>query len=512
MDRKTLYGLILIAYALSGCGDDEDNGAEPVPTLDNGPPVQNSPLDDQLRALIADNNLSGDPSTGRTIPAITDPMVQLGKKLFYTKALGGDFDSACVSCHHPVLGGADALSLSFGIGAIDPDLLGPGRGDVTGVPNVPRNAPTTFNLALWDAGLFWDSRVESLGKEAGANGAASGISTPDSGSNVIDNEAGANLAVAQARFPVTSTDEMRGALEAGASNAVLRAHLAGRLGNYGSGAGELAESRWLEEFQTAFVSAEDAASLITFDNIVTALGAFERSQVFVANPWRDYVQGDNTAISDEAKRGAILFYTPVDRDGAGCVECHSGDLLSDQQHHAIGAPQFGPGKGNPNDNDFGRENISGNSADRFRFRTPSLLNVSVTGPFMHTGAYVTLQQVVRHYDNPGNAVDDFFDDGGWCALPQFQGVQNCEALYPTARQNSNAALSKVDTERRQNDPAALPNANLNNGERNQIVAFLATLTDPCVEDRQCLAPWIPAPGEAADDHQLNAVNVNGDAL
>ncbi|NNF40009.1 MAG: cytochrome C peroxidase [Woeseiaceae bacterium] len=512
MDRKSLYGLIFIAHVLSGCGDDENNSAGAAPPPDTGPAVQNSVLDDQLRALIADNNLSGDPGTGRTIPAITDPIVQLGKKLFYTKALGGDFDSACASCHHPVLGGADALSLSFGVGAIDPDLLGPGRGDVTGIPNVPRNAPTTFNMALWDAGLFWDSRVESLGKEPGANGAASGISTPDSGSNVIDSQAGANLAVAQARFPVTSTDEMRGALQAGASNDVLRAHLAGRLGNYGAGAGELAGSRWLEEFQTAFASAEDAASLITFDNIVAALGAFERSQVFVANPWRDYVQGDNLAISDDAKRGAILFYTPVENDGAGCVECHSGDLFSDQGHHAIAAPQFGPGKGNPGNNDFGRENISGDSADRFRFRTPSLLNVSVSAPYMHSGAYQTLQQVLRHYDNPDNAVEEFFAAGGWCSLPQFQGVQNCEALYPSAQQNSNAALNKVAAERRQNDPAALPNANLNNGERNQIIAFLATLTDPCVEDRQCLAPWIPAPGEAADEHQLNAVNINGDTL
>lgn len=512
MNHKTWNGFVLTAIILAGCGSDDDAPAAAAPPTDNDPPAQNSILDDQLRALISDNELTGDPSTGRVIPSITDALAQLGKKLFYSKALGGDFDSACVSCHHPVFGGADRLSLSFGVGAIDPDLLGPGRGDASGVPNVPRNAPTTFNVGLWDAGLFWDSRVESLGKEFGANGAASGISTPDSGSNIIDGLAGENLVVAQARFPVTSIDEMRGTLEQGASNDALRAHLAARLGDYGQGAGELGSSEWLAEFQRAFSSAESAENLITFDNIVAAIGAFERSQLFVANPWRDYVQGNSNAISDEAKHGAILFYTPADQQGGGCVQCHSGDLFTDEAHHAIGAPQFGPGKGNPNDHDFGRENISGDPVDRFRFRTPSLLNIAVTGPYMHSGAYESILQVVRHYDNPNNTVDDFFDDGGWCSLQQYAHVQNCASLYPSARQNSNAALNKIVTERNQGDPAALPNINLDNAERNQIVAFLVTLTDPCVQNRQCLAPWIPTPDEAADEHQLNAIDVNGQEL
>lgn len=511
MDRNILYGLVVVAQLLVGCDTDDTQAGATAP-VDNNTAQQNSDLDDELRALILENRLTGDPSTGRVIPSIADPLARLGKKLFYTKSLGGDFDSACVSCHHPVFGGGDALSLSFGVGAIDPDLLGPGRGDMSGIPNVPRNAPTTFNVALWDAGLFWDSRVESLGKEFAANGAASGISTPDSGINVIDRAAGANLAVAQARFPVTSADEMRGSLEEGASNEVLRLHLEARLGNYGVAAGELANSNWLDEFRATFASAEDAKSLVTFDNIVAALGAFERSQVFVDNPWRDYVQGSNAAISDEAKRGAILFYTPADQQGGGCVQCHSGDLFSDQSHHAVAAPQFGPGKGNPDDSDFGRENISGSPVDRFRFRTPSLLNVSVNGPFMHTGAYTSLQQVLRHYDDQDSTVSSFFDDGAWCSLPQFRDVQNCASLYPSARLNSSAALDKVEMERMQNDPAALPEINLDNVARDQIVAFLLTLTDPCVENRQCLAPWIATPDEAADDHQLNAVDINGDAL
>jgi len=498
--------------ACGGSSDAPDSVTTPDPLAPPQPPAQQGSLDDQLRALIQQEGLTGDPTTNRVLPSINDPLAQLGKKLFFTKALGGEMDSACVTCHHPSFGGTDALSLSSGVGALDPDLLGPGRGDASGIPNVPRNAPTTFNIALWDSELFLDGRVASIGGANGQNGMGAGISTPDSGLNVIDVNAGANLTVAQARFPVTSPEEMRGELDAGESNEVLRNHLAARIGNYGVGAGVLANNDWLSEFQTAFASAETAENLITFNNIVLALGEYERSQVFVNNPWRDYVFGDNNAISDQAKEGAILFMTDTNDGGGGCIECHSGDTFTDEEFHTIGAPQFGPGKGNPNNNDFGRENITGDASERFRFRTPSLLNVSETGPYTHAGAYESLQEVLRHYDNPNNAVSDFFDDGGWCQLTQFENVSNCANLYPNARQNSNLALDKVHTERNQNDPQALPNANLNNGERNDIVAFLQTLTDPCVTNRACLAPWIPMENEASDEMQLNAIDINGNSL
>lgn len=511
----------LVALLLAGCGGGltgtDDNGPD-GPDAPNNPPVtppaQGNQLDTELRTLITANGLTGDPSLGRDLPSIDDPVATLGKRLFFTMALGGEFDSACVSCHHPVLGGGDGLSLPVGIGAVDPELLGPGRQTPNGQPNVPRNAPTTFNLGLWDASLFMDSRVESFGKEALANGAASGISTPDSGFGVIDVDAGANLATAQARFPVTSVEEMRGDFAAGESNAVLRAHLAARIGGYGAQAGVLASNDWLAAFQLAFSSAADAEALITYDNIALALAEYQRSQVFVDNAWRSYVQGNDNAISNEAKEGAILFLTESNDGGAGCVECHSGDLFSDERQHAIGAPQFGPGKGvGPNGSgDFGRELVTGNPGERFRFRTPSLLNVEVTGPYMHTGAYESLNEVLRHYDDPDDTVDDFFDDGGWCDLEQFEDVANCATLYPNARANSNLAIDRVRAERNANDPDALPNVNLNGNERDAIVAFLRTLTDPCVESRTCLAPWIATPAEAADSHQVEAVDINGNPL
>jgi hypothetical protein len=137
-------------------------------------------VDAQLEAIIAAQGLTGDPSTGRDIPDIEDPLAQLGMKLFFTKALGGQLDSACVTCHHPALGGGDALPISIGIEAVNEDVLGPGRRHVSGFFTVPRNAPTTFNIVMWDEVLFWDGRIESLRKVDGAHGAGGGIATPDS--------------------------------------------------------------------------------------------------------------------------------------------------------------------------------------------------------------------------------------------------------------------------------------------------------------------------------------------
>ncbi len=234
--------------------------------------------------------------------------------------------------------------------------------------------------------------------------------------------------------------------------------------------------------------------------------------VFTDNAWKQYVEGDNTALSDQQKQGAILFFTPADENGGGCSSCHSGDLFSDEEHHVVAFPQFGPGKGDGNGDDFGRERETGERTDRYRLRTPSLLNIAVTAPYGHAGAYPTLNAVLDHYNNPNNSVDDFFDDAEWCDTQQFSGVNNCQNLYPFAEQNSNSALQQLNANR-QNGTADFLDTDLNNNERDQIVAFLQALTDPCVTERACLEPWIADNGNTGPDgQQLNAVDLNGDPL
>ena len=521
---KTTLGFA-IALSLTGCNisasdDDREQAEQQIEDATEAEETTDTvatQLDIQLSQMIAQLNLNLHPQ--RDLPDISEAIPQLGKKLFFTKGLGGDFDSACVTCHHPALGGADQLSLSVGVDAINPDLLGRGRMHNNGLPEVPRNAPTVFNAGFWDRGMFHDSRVESLNFVVGTNGSNGNIRTPDSAFNTSDTNAGQNMAAAQARFPVTSAEEMRGtSFEAGNSNEDVRNHLAARIGDYGEGASELGSNDWLVEFQQAFASNDSAENLISFDNIAHAIGEYERSMQFVNHPWQNYMDGELAAMTEQQKEGAVLFFSLPQDGGAGCAGCHSGQLFSDEQHHVVAFPQVGPGKGDGNngDDDFGRARETSNDNDRYHFRTASLLNLNVTAPYGHSGSFDSLERVVRHYINPEESVEDYFNRDEQCQLDQFDdliesGATNCASLYPNAEANSELAVTKLEQEQ-QAQTSRLARIRLNDNEVDQLVSFLQALTDPCVENSACLSDWIPTLEEAADDHQLNAINQNGLSL
>jgi cytochrome c peroxidase len=504
--RPTVFALTLFSSLIASCGDG-------VTVTDNAPAP--SALDIELRALTQSAEVTGDLLTGRVLPVMGEPLADLGRDLFFTKGLGGDMEVACVTCHHPNLGGGDALSMSVGTGAIDPNLMGLGRThESMEGPNVPRNAPTIFNAAMWDRFMFLDGKIENLEILQTNNGMGARIRTPDTMPGIQDTTAGPNLTAAQSRFPVTSAAEMRtDNFMAGEDRYALRDRLAQRIGGYEAGAGEMAENNWLPLFQSAFNQPDaDAPSLITYDNIGTAIGEYERTLNFVNNPFNEWVNGDLTALNDEEKRGAVLFYTSTEQGGAGCSDCHRGDFFTDEEMHVIGSVQIGKGKGNGEDgtDDFGRELLSGDPTDRYKYRTSTLLNIAVTGPYFHAGSYDTLEEVLLHYSNPIAGVNLWFERGGVCSLAQFIDVANCETLYPSARANTQRVLDLMQNNRDAGanpDMITLQNANLTPLQQSEVVAFLGSLTDPCVEDPECLAAWIPDPDASGHDGlQINGVD------
>ena len=95
-------------------------------------------------------------------------------------------------------------------------------------------------------------------------------------------------------------------------------------------------------------------------------------------------------------------------------------------------------------------------------------------------------------------------------MAQFEETENCVELYPNSASNSEQALRKLQNERRQGVSLFQP-VRLNNEQVAQIVAFLEALTDPCVQNRDCMSPWIPDTRESGpDDMQLNAINSSGE--
>ncbi|MEJ2418462.1 MAG: cytochrome c peroxidase [Exilibacterium sp.] len=511
--EKHLISISLIVLLLITACDEKDDIFNDNSNTNPEPP---SALDSTLREIINKNGLTGDAAAGRNLPSIEDPLAQLGKQLYFTKALGGVQDAACVSCHHPVLGGGDNLSLSVGVDAVDeigspaPDLLGLGRYHKLVVnvepqeflPAVGRNAPSTFNLGLWDSSMLWDSRIESADPVIGANGENVGIITPDTRPDAnVNLPSDFNLVATQALFPVLSAAVMRKDFLSEAPGEEVRKALAQRLSTQGS---------WVDAFVVVFGDTE-----INYERIARAIGAYERSQVFINSPWKAYVEGQTDALTEDQKQGALLFFTSVSEGGAGCNTCHSGDFFTNEEDAVAAFPQLR--------DDRGRGGISGDTAEDYSFRTPTLLNIAVTGPYGHSGTYATLEEVVRHYMNPRGNIETLFgavngvqfvEAAGLCNLPQFSLLEAatgtaCEDWYPDAYSISITALEAFETNPSFDSPQ------LSDVQVRQLVAFLEALTDSCVTDRECLDPWIIDEDDLEsfpDNQALIAVDIEGNAL
>jgi len=443
---------------------------------------QNSSIDNDIRLLINAHKLTGNAAHGVRIPSINSPKAQLGMKLFYSRTLGGDGSTACVSCHHPVLGGGDGLSLPIGVGSVDPKIIGPNRRmKKNALVSVPRNAPTTFNIALWKKHMFHDGRVKKLDDYS--------IMTPDVALDTGDALSGENLVQAQARFPITSAEEMRGSFLNDEMNQTLRRSISERL-----------KKNWEKSFRIAFddyhLGIDD---LITEQNMSEAIADYERSQLFINNPWKAYVEGDKQAISKQAKRGARLFFKSQNSGGAGCASCHSGDFFSNEQFYNTAMPQIGKGKhkhdGDTDMDDQGCYLVTKKPDDKYRFRTPSLLNVEVTGPWGHSGSYTSLEAVTAHMLNPKKAAKHY----------QKQQVTQRGIDFSKTRTNIKTLLkSNVDL---------MPKPNFKKQDVKDLVAFMKTLTDPCVKSRECLSPWIPsAQSNDPDGNMLHGLLKRGQRL
>jgi len=138
------------------------------------------------------------------------------------------------------------------------------------------------------------------------------------------------------------------------------------------------------EYVASFLEVFGAAP--SRDRTVQAIAAFERSLVTAESPFERWLKGDTSAIDDDEEGGLGLFL------GKGsCITCHSGPMLTDEQFHNIAIPGSGT-------TDPGLKGITGLAADAGRFRTPSLRNVALTGPYFHDGSKATLREAILHYE------------------------------------------------------------------------------------------------------------------
>ncbi|MCP4594224.1 MAG: cytochrome-c peroxidase [bacterium] len=402
------------------------------------PPDGAEELDTDLRALLAEHEVEA-----ISKPAAEEAKVRLGQALFFDKLLSGNRNISCATCHTPLAFTGDGLSLSVGQGGTG---LAQGRAapvDQGGEPIfIPRNAPEVFNRAGFTT-MFWDGRVADRGD---------GTFESPAGDALLPGLESA-LAV-QAMFPVTSPDEMRGAA---GENEIADAD-----DDDFSGIWSALMVRVLEfdEYRQLFAAAypDVAEHDLTFAHAANAIAAFEIEHwTLVDSPFDAYLRGDGTALSDSAKRGAVLFYGK-----AGCANCHTGSLMTDEDYHNRAVPQLGPGKGDGDAGlaDFGRERVTEDQADRCKFRTPPLRNVAATGPWMHDGAFTTLEAAVRHQLDCVSSVAAFDAEQLSAAL---------EPLYHP--EQTDTILAAVDPD--ETEPVTLTA-----GEFDDLMQFMEALTSP----------------------------------
>jgi len=506
--RRVYRAVPWLCLVLTACGGGGGGGGAPanVPAVRAPSALDNEVLDVAKAAL----GLTGDPASARGASRVVpddDPLVKLGQLLFFSQTLAAGYDVACGTCHHPDFAGSDGLSLGVGAAPVNAAVIGPGRAVdsardldplADGGPNLHRNSQTTFNAALFDRAVLFDGRVFVLDDATVPGGRGQLIQTPESGQR-SDPDQVSGLLEFQAKGPIVNDNEMRAYFYTEYATAdEYRAHIIGRLRGdvdteYNPVPG--GPENWLARFRLAFDEPTAAAAdVITMTNVQRALAAYIESQIFVDTPWREFLSGDLDAISDEAKRGALLFLATPAEGGLGCVSCHSGDRFTDEAFYNVGFPQIGRGFQRADRTDLGRWLKTQAESDRSAFRTPSLLNVAATGPYGHAGTFDSLAAAVAYHADPRGAVDTF--DFALSGLAQFRSLG---VVYDQAEPHTRAAIAASSFAAAER---LLPARPIYAHELARLVAFLETLSDRCVLDPSCIGQWAPAVDEDPDGHLL----------
>lgn len=318
-----------------------------------------------------------------TLPVNQSPdhlaKVELGRRLFMDPILSGNNNISCMTCHHPMTGTSDGLALSQ-----TEDRKRVLRRNSMGLYNI--GDPT-------NKFMFWDGRVHyAAGKKI--------FTTPEkafNGENPISKEITTvmqSALSAQSIFPIVNIDEMKG--QPG-DNEIANAKT-------DLEAWDLVVKRLTGisgiKYNDLFKRSYPGVQKVNIGHVGEAMGAFMR-ETFQSNgsPFNRYAAGDATALTGQQKRGLQVFMA------SNCIACHSGPTLGNNAFFtSVGVPFYGA---KPFAQDRGRAEITNEKFRTYFFKTPSLLNVKLTAPYFHNGAFKTLREVINHYNDIDSSIENF---------------------------------------------------------------------------------------------------------
>ena len=443
------YKIIILLLAIIACGTVLLTSKT---SADGGESV----LDDQLEAVLNQHSFTG--RVGSTLERrlgrkIDNRLADLGRNAFHDSLLGLANDNSCSGCHGAPLGFGDSQSIAIGID--NNNIVGPDR---TG-PRNQRRAPMVLNTAFFPA-LMWNSRFSSLSGDPFNNGAGFMFPLPE-GLSLSHMK---HLLGAQAFIPVTENVEMAGfAPTVPSTHDGIRDEVIDRLN---------ATRSYRQLFGQIFREVRNGGP-ITYEMLAKAIAEFELTLVYADAPIDQFARGHRNALTDDQKRGALLFFGQ-----ANCVSCHavsgqSNEMFSDFQMHVAGIPQIAPEVGNvtfdgPGANeDFGLEQVTGNPIDRYAFRSSPLRNLALQPAFFHNGAFTRLEDALRfHLNAVGRA-------------PSYDPAQaGLDLDLRGPRGPMGPVLARID-------PALATAVTLTNAEFRQLIEFLRIgLQDPRANEHE----------------------------
>jgi cytochrome c peroxidase len=383
--------------------------------------------------------------------------VLLGKNLFWDKLLSGNNDVSCGTCHNPQFGTGDSLSLGLGAGGDGGGML---RVANTARNRIVRNALPLYNSGARVATAFGNDGDVMLQTD-GTFATPAGVLPNASLVADLDNQL-----AAQALFPLMAAREQAGI---DPSNPLSACALAGDFAcTWSMYVDKIrAVPDYVTLFKQVYPSITDANG-IKINHVVNAIGAYE-TVAFRSDdsPFDRFLRGDATAMSPAAVAGMNLFY-----GSAGCSTCHSGVFQTDRKFHAIAMPQIGPGRqSGVNGKDDGRFRNTFISSDRHKYKTPSLRNVAISGPWSHAGAYTSLEAVIRHHLDPVASLNNY--DTTQAILPPIPANPQVASIDFKEWNDLTARAARAATNE-------LPASSLSDTQVNQLVAFMHALTGDSV--------------------------------
>jgi len=410
----------------------------------------NNALNQQLSAVLSQHGFTGKVGLSleqRLGRKIDHQLADLGRLAFHDSLLGLNDDNSCSGCHAAPLGFGDSQSIAIGVE--NNNLVGPDRAG----PRNQRRAPLVLNNVFYPA-LMWNSRFNSVSGNPFDNSAGFQFPLPEG----FSLSGLPHLLTAQAFIPTTEKPEMAGFhLSVPGTNDGIRAAVVDRLNM---------NAEYQELFGKTFAEVKSGAP-ITYEMLARAIAEFEFTLVFADAPIDKFARGQKNAMTEDEKRGAMLFF-----ETGNCVSCHkvsgqSNEMFSDFRQHVAGIPQLVPAIGNvtfdgPGANeDFGLEQITGDPDDRYAFRTSPLRNLALQPAFFHNGCFTTLEDAVRYHLNALGSAPSY-DPVVAGVDPDLQGPQG-----PIA-----PVLARID-------PALATPITFTTSEFRQLIAFLRTgLLDP----------------------------------